>query len=76
LEVFKLIVGISNARKQRNAVVITIPARFNVEVGQKFYIIKEDETIRLIPETEDFFMNLDESAVKDGLEEFSEKYVP
>lgn len=71
-----MIVGTSNARKQRNAVVITIPARFNIEVGQKFYIIKEDETIRLIPETEDFFMKIDELDLKRELEEFTRKYVP
>lgn len=71
-----MIVGTSNARKQRNAVVITIPARFKVEVGQKFYIIKEDETIRLVPETEDFFVNLNEADLKEGLEEYVEKYVP
>jgi len=65
-----MIVGTSNARKQRNAVVITIPARFNIEVGQKFYIIKEDETIRLIPEAEDFFMDIE------ALDEFTDKYIP
>lgn len=71
-----MIVGISKARKQRNARVITLPAHFNVEVGQKFYIIKEDETIRLIPETDDFFMDLNELDVKHELEEFTEKYIP
>lgn len=71
-----MIVGTSNARKQRNAVVITIPARFNVEVGQKFYIIKEDETIRLVPETDDFFMNLEELNLQHELDEFTEKYIP
>lgn len=72
----KMIVGTSNARKQRNAVVITIPARFNVEVGQKFYIIKEDDTIRLVPETEDFFMKIDELNLHQELEEYAKKYVP
>lgn len=71
-----MIVGTSNARKQRNAVVITIPAHFNIEVGQKFYIIKEDETIRLIPETEDFFMKIDELDLQQELEEFTRNYVP
>ena len=71
-----MIVGTSNARKQRNAVVITIPARFNIEVGQKFYIIKEEDTIRLVPETEDFFMKIDELDLQQELEEYAKKYVP
>lgn len=44
-----MMVGTSNARKQRNAVVITIPAKFQIKAGQKFYIIEEDDTLRLIP---------------------------
>lgn len=72
----KMIVGTSNARKQRNAVVITIPSRFNIEVDQKFYIIKEDDTIRLVPETEDFFMKIDELDLQQELEEYAKKYVP
>ena len=32
-----MMVGTSNARKQRNAVVITIPAKFQIKAGQKFY---------------------------------------
>lgn len=65
--------GTSNARKQRNAVVITIPAKFKIKVGQKFYIIKDDDdTLRLIPETEDFFGKLDGGQ---GLDERIEKYI-
>lgn len=65
-----MLIGTSNARKQRNAVVVTIPAKFGIKVGQKFYIIEEDDTLRLVPETEDFFVKTDE------LDEFNEKYVP
>lgn len=46
-----MIVGTSKARKQKNTVVITLLIFFNIDVDQKFDIIKEDETIRLIPET-------------------------
>lgn len=65
-----MLIGTSNARKQRNAVVVTIPAKFGIKVGQKFYIIEEDDTLRLVPETEDFFVKTDK------LDEFNEKYVP
>lgn len=65
-----MLISTSNARKQRNAVVITIPAKFSIEVGQKFYIIQEDDSLRLVPETEDFFVKTDE------LDEFNERYVP
>lgn len=65
-----MLIGTSNARKQRNAVVVTIPAKFCVDVGQKFYIIQEEDSLRLVPETEDFFVKTDE------LDEFNEKYVP
>ncbi|WNF35098.1 hypothetical protein RJD24_11490 [Bacillaceae bacterium IKA-2] len=71
-----VMVGTSNARKQRNAVVITIPAKFGIEVGQKFYIIKEDDSLRLIPETEDFFQKAKELSIDQDLSEFNEKYVP
>ncbi|XJS10170.1 type II toxin-antitoxin system PemI/MazE family antitoxin [Aerococcaceae bacterium WGS1372] len=68
-----LVVGTSNARKQRNAVVITIPAKFKIKAGQKFYIVKDDDdTIRLIPETEDFFGQLEGGQ---GLEERIEKFI-
>lgn len=65
-----MLIGTSNARKQRNAVVVTIPAKFGIDVGQKFYIIQEEDSLRLVPETEDFFVNTNE------LDEFNEKYVP
>ena len=71
-----VVIGTSNARKQRNAVVITIPAKFGIEIGQKFYIIKEDDSLRLIPETEDFFERLDELDVGQELDEYNEKYIP
>lgn len=71
-----VMIGTSNARKQRNAVVITIPSKFGIEAGQKFYIIKEDESLRLIPETEDFFSQIDELNLSQELEEINEKYVP
>lgn len=72
-----VVVGKSNARKQRNAVVITIPAKFGIKAGQKFYIIKdEDDSLRLIPETEDFFERLNELDVEEVLDEFNEKYIP
>ncbi|MFC3899718.1 type II toxin-antitoxin system PemI/MazE family antitoxin [Aliicoccus persicus] len=68
-----MMVGTSNARKQRNAVVITIPAKFQIKAGQKFYIIEEDDTLRLIPQTEDFFERLDE---EQGLDKLIQKYKP
>lgn len=71
-----VMIGTSNARKQRNAVVITIPAKFGIKVGQTFYIIKEDDSLRLIPETEDFFERIDELDVGQELDEFNEKYIP
>lgn len=72
-----VMIGTSNARKQRNAVVITIPSKFGIEVGQKFYIIKDDDdTLRLIPETVDFFERLDELGIEEELDEFSKKYIP
>lgn len=71
-----VMIGTSNARKQRNAVVITIPAKFGIKVGQNFYIIKEDDSLRLIPETEDFFERIDELDVGQELDEFNEKYIP
>lgn len=71
-----VMIGTSNARKQRNAVVITIPSKFGIEAGKKFYIIKEDESLRLVPEKEDFFERLDELNLGEELEEINEKYVP
>ena len=38
--------------------------------------MKEDESLRLIPETEDFFSQLDELNLSQELEEINEKYVP
>lgn len=68
-----MMVGTSNARKQRNAVVITIPAKFQIVAGQKFYIIKDEDTLRLIPQTEDFFERLGE---EQGVDKLIQKYVP
>ena len=68
-----MMVGTSNARKQRNAVVITIPAKFQIKAGQKFYIIKDEDTLRLIPQTEDFFERLGE---EQGLDKLIQKYKP
>lgn len=71
-----VMIGTSNARKQRNAVVITIPAKFGVKAWQNFYMIKEDDSLRLIPETEELFERLDELDVEEVLEELNEKYIP
>lgn len=71
-----VMIGKAKARKQRNAAVITIPAKLGIKVGQKFYIIKDDDTLRLIPETEDFFEKLAELDVNHVLDEFSRKYTP
>ena len=52
---------------------ITIPAKFQIKAGQKFYIIEEDDTLRLIPQTEDFFERLGE---EQGLDKLIQKYKP
>ena len=52
-------IGTSNARKQRNTVVVAIPAKFGIEVGQKFCINQRDDSLRLVPETEHFFVKTD-----------------
>ena len=50
--------GTTRARKQRNAVVITLGSKFNINEGQEFYVLKEDDgCISLIPKIEDFFIH-------------------
>lgn len=47
---------IVKARKQGNAVMVTLSQKFHVSVGQEFLIFKEDDgTITLIPRIEDYY---------------------
>lgn len=46
------------ARKQGNAIMVTLSKKFKVTEGQEFYTTKEDDgTIALIPKVEDYFKN-------------------
>lgn len=45
-----VVIGTSYARKQKNAVMVRIPAKYGIEVAQNFYIILEEDSLRLIPE--------------------------
>ena len=47
------------ARKQGNAVMVTLSQKFHVSVGQEFLIYKEDDgTITLIPKVADYFRDV------------------
>ena len=44
------------ARKQGNAVMVTLAKKFNIPEGKEFYITQEkDGTISLIPKIKDYF---------------------
>ncbi|MCU5746269.1 AbrB family transcriptional regulator [Staphylococcus sp. SQ8-PEA] len=46
------------ARKQGNAVMVTLAKKFNVPEGKEFFVTKEDDgTISLIPKVDDYFEN-------------------
>lgn len=60
------------ARKQGNAVMITLASKFNVAEGQIFYISKEEDgTISLIPKIEDYFADAVEGQFIDEEDELA-----
>lgn len=63
------------ARKQGNSIMVTIPSKFGVKVGEEFIIIKKDNgAITLIPKEEDHFMNVKEDEYY--MPELDAGYVP
>lgn len=63
---------IVKARKQGNAVTITLASKFNIAEGQMFYISKEEDgTITLIPKIEDYFENAVEGQYIDEEDELA-----
>ncbi|AOF48431.1 MULTISPECIES: type II toxin-antitoxin system PemI/MazE family antitoxin [Enterococcaceae] len=54
------------ARKQGNAIMVTLAKKFNVSEGQEFYITQEkDGAISLIPKIEDYFADVVEGEFVD-----------
>ena len=54
------------ARKQGNAVMVTLAKKFNIPEGKEFYITQEkDGTISLIPKIKDYFEGAGENEFVD-----------
>lgn len=66
----------TKARKQGNAVTITLPKKFNVSEEQEFYITQEkDGTILLTPKIEDYFANVKKGGFVDTEDELAQGFV-
>ena len=69
--------GRTKARKQRNAVAITLGSKFNIPAGKEFYVLQEeDDCIHLVPRTDDFFIEIQKIGIEDTYDEFDEKFIP
>ena len=65
------------ARKQGNAIMVTLASKLAVKEGQEFYYFKDEEgIISLIPKAEDFFKNAKKGEFMDEEDEFSLNFVP
>jgi len=65
------------ARKQGNAVMVTLAKKFNITEGQEFYIAKEEDgTISLIPKIQDYFEGVEENAFVDEDDSLATNFQP
>lgn len=65
------------ARKQGNAIMVTLASKLAVKEGQEFYYFKDEEgIISLIPKAEDFFQNTKKGEFVDDEDELSLNFVP
>ena len=65
------------ARKQGNAIMVTLASKLAVKEGQEFYYFKDEEgIISLIPKAEDFFQNAKKGEFVDDEDELSLNFVP
>lgn len=66
------------ARKQGNAVMVTLASKFGVQEGQEFYIFKEeDDALTLIPKINDYFANAKAGEfIDDELDELVREFTP
>ncbi|MGC6770319.1 type II toxin-antitoxin system PemI/MazE family antitoxin [Enterococcus sp. LJL128] len=65
------------ARKQGNAIMVTLASKLAVKEGQEFYYYKDDEgIISLIPKAEDFFQNAEKGDFVDDEDKLAMNFVP
>lgn len=65
------------ARKQGNAIMVTLSSKLEVEAGQEFYYYKDSKgIISLIPKVEDYFLNVKVGEFVDEEDRIAENYSP
>lgn len=65
------------ARKQGNAVMVTLAKKFNIPEGKEFYITQEkDGTISLIPKIKDYFEGAGENEFVDEEDTLATNFKP
>lgn len=65
------------ARKQGNAIMVTLASKLAVKEGQEFYYYKDEEgIISLIPKAEDFFANAAKGDFVDKEDDLAKTFIP
>lgn len=65
------------ARKQGNAIMVTLASKLAVKEGQEFYYYKDEEgIISLIPKAEDFFATATKGEFIDDEDDLATVFVP
>jgi bifunctional DNA-binding transcriptional regulator/antitoxin component of YhaV-PrlF toxin-antitoxin module len=68
---------IVKARKQGNAIMVTLASKLGVKEGQEFYYYKDEEgVISLIPKAEDFFQNASQGEFIDSEDKLAINFSP
>ncbi|MFD2308712.1 type II toxin-antitoxin system PemI/MazE family antitoxin [Enterococcus termitis] len=68
---------IVKARKQGNAIMVTLASKLAVKEGQEFYYYKDEEgIISLIPKAEDFFQNATKGEFVDSEDKLAMNFSP